>query len=177
MHYNRCRPPLQSLLSLLTWHSDTANVHPSIPLPPPCSFQDLQLASSFVLFFNQTPKILSPSFLLRPFLKLVFLTFIYLLCEGVWEIWCPSFIFNNGRVEEEEMTSHFSPSPPEGMVLRSWEWENWHCPSPAAELQREDPAPHPGSTIELNLLVGAQVSWPGGMRTRGLTLPPPSAMW
>lgn len=78
---------------------------------------------------------MSPSFLLRPFLKLVFLTFIYLLCEGRHG---PSLHLQSGRVGEEEMTSHFSSSPPKGTVIRELA-----LPLPSSRTQKRRPCTSP----------------------------------
>lgn len=68
------------------------------------------------------------------------------------------------------------PQPPHHLgqvgesVQRFWEWESWHCPSPAAVLWIPGPATHLGNTVEL--IPRAQVSWPWKLESGRACLPP-----
>jgi hypothetical protein len=57
------------------------------------------------------------------------------------------------------------------LASKAWEEESCSCPSPAAALGRVGPAPCPGSTTELTLVVGVQVSQPRGHEHGRTSLP------
>lgn len=82
-----------------------------------------------------------------------------------------SFLFIYSSLIQCILTISFPPSTPSSslpptsvmrvgkLILKSWNWENWHCPPSAVALGRAASTPRLDGTEELTLFEGSQVSW------------------